>query len=509
MGQPIGVIHLESDEAISDETVSVVMGIAGQVAIAIANARLITTMESLAMTDGLTGLRNARYFDNYLEQELAAAERDREPLCVLMLDIDNFKAFNDTYGHPAGDEALRVFGRVVRSALRSSDVPARYGGEEFVVALRHTDLAGAEVAGEKLRDAVSRAIVEIGPGRYGRMTVSVGVAEADLARIDQKALLSHADSALYRAKADGRNRVVTASAGHDLRTNDGHGADPSEAVGVAGTMHTASPVAIDGRRGRHGKSGDLVPPAARVRSFGPGHLANGRPSRPTDPRAPTCRGEGLVAAQRPETGIQRIGAEPAPQQRDLALQQVGELHEPQLRCRHLEQALPADRLHLHDRAHQVGQNGWVVRDRQALGGFVEGDVAGRPGIARRCGTLRIVVRGCVQRGDDHRGSQVQTRSLLAASWRRERRRARLIALGRLPAPSLIPTRAVFDLQQLQVADEQPDDTLAQQPRPRGLAEYLVHGRDGPDEVRFSARVDGLEVEPLGSERHEVVAAVRM
>ena len=208
MGQPIGVIHLESDTPIADEVVVDAGRIAEQVAAAIANARLMKTMESLAMTDGLTGLRNARFFDTYLEQELLAGERDREPLAVLMIDIDHFKNFNDTYGHPAGDEALRVFGRVVKASIRASDLAARYGGEEFVVALRHTDLDGAALVAEKLRAAVETAIVELGAGRYGRITISIGVAAANLEQVDQKSLLAAADAALYRAKSTGRNQIV-------------------------------------------------------------------------------------------------------------------------------------------------------------------------------------------------------------------------------------------------------------------------------------------------------------
>jgi diguanylate cyclase (GGDEF)-like protein len=244
MGRPIGVIHLESDEAISDETVSVAVRIAEQVAVAIANARLMKTMEGLAMTDSLTGLRNARSFDAYLEHELAAAERDREPLSVLMIDIDHFKKFNDTHGHPAGDEALRVFGRVVRSILRASDVPARYGGEEFVVALRHTDGAAAVLVAEKLRAAVAQAIVEIGPARYGRFTISIGVAEADLTRIDQKSLLGDADGALYRAKSAGRDRVVLAS------SHLPQGALPDSTADSA----------QEAPRGRHGTTAPTRPP---------------------------------------------------------------------------------------------------------------------------------------------------------------------------------------------------------------------------------------------------------
>jgi diguanylate cyclase (GGDEF)-like protein len=282
MGQPIGVIHLESDSPISEATVDVAMRIAEQVAVALANTRLITTMESLAMTDGLTGLRNARFFDTQLEQELAAAERDREPLSVLMIDIDHFKKFNDTYGHPAGDEALRVFGRTVRTSVRASDVPARYGGEEFVVALRHTDLEGAVAVAEKLRDAVSRAIVEIGPGRYGRLTISVGVAEADLGHIDQKGLLARADAALYRAKSGGRNRVVRANVDqvdleviHSRRSDTAAAAGPAD-VGASSTDLSAGrrtpsatvPVRIGARRRRKAARADSSADPAVVGSRG-------------------------------------------------------------------------------------------------------------------------------------------------------------------------------------------------------------------------------------------------
>jgi diguanylate cyclase (GGDEF)-like protein len=267
MGQPIGVIHLESDTPVTDEMVAVAMRLAEQVAVAIANARLMTTMEGLAMTDGLTGLRNARFFDSYLDQELSAAERDHEPLSVLMLDIDHFKQFNDNHGHPAGDEALRVFGRVLRASLRSSDVPARYGGEEFVVALRHTDLDGATLVAEKLREAVSQAIVEIGPGRYGRLTVSIGVAEADLTRIDQKALISSADGALYRAKSAGRNRVVVVSRDIDHAAS-GEPSGDDAAVGEGEAPRNVTPVAIAPRRRRRNpaeRRGLTAGPTAAVR----------------------------------------------------------------------------------------------------------------------------------------------------------------------------------------------------------------------------------------------------
>lgn len=162
------------------------------------------------MTDQLTGLRNARFFDPYLEQELAASERDRTSLAVVMIDLDHFKTFNDEHGHPAGDEALRVFSRIVRSLVRESDVVSRYGGEEFILAFRKTTLADAETKAEQIRAAIEQTVIEIGPGRYARMSASFGVAATEGKAIDRKSLVSLADAALYRAKELGRNRVESA-----------------------------------------------------------------------------------------------------------------------------------------------------------------------------------------------------------------------------------------------------------------------------------------------------------
>ena len=212
LGSVVGVIHLERSEPNSFATVDIQRAsrIAEQVALAVANARLMKTMEGLANTDPLTGLRNARFFDAYLEQEYTLSQREGDSIGLLMLDVDHFKKFNDTYGHPAGDEALRALARTIRGVLRTSDVVARYGGEEFIVALHHATLDQAALVAEKIRAAVQQTIVEIGPGRYGRITVSIGVAATDAHQVERKGLVSLADSALYRAKAAGRDRVESA-----------------------------------------------------------------------------------------------------------------------------------------------------------------------------------------------------------------------------------------------------------------------------------------------------------
>jgi diguanylate cyclase (GGDEF)-like protein len=211
LGQVVGVIHLAfPDGRAPAETVAAVARVAEQIGIALANTRLMRTLESLAMTDSLTGLHNPRFFDSFLEQQLAAAARDSKPLGVIMIDIDHFKQFNDTHGHPAGDEALRAFGRVVRAVLRASDVVARYGGEEFIVALPGAGQEDSRGVAEKLRRAVEEMVIEIGPGRYARTTISLGVVATDEQRLDRKGLIAMADAALYRAKEGGRNRVATA-----------------------------------------------------------------------------------------------------------------------------------------------------------------------------------------------------------------------------------------------------------------------------------------------------------
>ncbi len=212
MGQIIGVVHLQRPEvdAFEIDTQYQASRVAEQAALALANARLVRTMEGLAMTDPLTGLHNARFFDPLMDRELAAASREGRSLAVAMIDLDHFKQFNDAHGHPAGDEALRAFARTVLGAIRESDTVARYGGEEFVVLLRNTDLDGAARAAEKIRTALELLVVEIGPGRFGRITASFGVASTDAQGSDRLELLKEADQALYEAKQLGRNRVVAA-----------------------------------------------------------------------------------------------------------------------------------------------------------------------------------------------------------------------------------------------------------------------------------------------------------
>ena len=171
-------------------------------------------LELEATTDGLTGLANRRAFDETLEREWARAVRADTELSLILLDVDQFKRFNDRYGHPAGDACLRDVARAVRNVVqRPGDVAARYGGEEIAIILPRTPAAGAAKVAEALRLAVQGLDVAHADSACGVLTVSVGVATASgpvgLTIAMPDGLLIGADGALYRAKNNGRNRVET------------------------------------------------------------------------------------------------------------------------------------------------------------------------------------------------------------------------------------------------------------------------------------------------------------
>jgi two-component system cell cycle response regulator len=165
----------------------------------------------MAVTDPLTGLRNRRYLDAHLDQMIARALAQTQPLCVMAFDLDRFKAVNDTYGHAAGDAILRQFAERLSANTRSVDLVARTGGEEFVVAMPEAGLPDARIAAERVRAAVERPGFDIGD-RAIDMTVSVGVAALRRRGDGAERLLARADAALYAAKAAGRNRVIFAAA---------------------------------------------------------------------------------------------------------------------------------------------------------------------------------------------------------------------------------------------------------------------------------------------------------
>ena len=174
-----------------------------QESLIVANTRLA----ALATIDGLTGLKNRRSFEERLVEEMARIKRTGAPVSLLLIDIDHFKAYNDSFGHPRGDEVLRVVARLLSRSIRDTDIAARYGGEEFAVILPQTDREGALQMGERLRQAIEQAT-----WAERDITISVGVATPSAVVVTIDDLIDHADRALYRSKQLGRNRVTQADA---------------------------------------------------------------------------------------------------------------------------------------------------------------------------------------------------------------------------------------------------------------------------------------------------------
>jgi two-component system cell cycle response regulator len=163
----------------------------------------------MAITDALTGLFNRRYMESHLATLIEQAASRGKPLAALIIDLDYFKAINDSHGHDAGDDVLRDFAVRIKRSIRGIDLACRYGGEEFVVIMPETDMAVAAMVAERLRRRIAADPFAIAQGsRHIPVTISIGI--AGLRGKDDTAaqLLKRADQALYRAKRDGRNRVV-------------------------------------------------------------------------------------------------------------------------------------------------------------------------------------------------------------------------------------------------------------------------------------------------------------
>jgi len=172
------------------------------------NLKLREELREQAMHDPLTGLCNRRYLEENLARELHRTRRGNLPLCVVMLDLDNFKPFNDTFGHNAGDSILRGLALALRENLRKSDISCRYGGDEFVLVLPDSSLADAQQRVEQIRALVKERQIRQGYSVVDMPTLSAGVAEAPKHGSTTTELLHAADNAMYAAKQAGRNRVV-------------------------------------------------------------------------------------------------------------------------------------------------------------------------------------------------------------------------------------------------------------------------------------------------------------
>lgn len=208
---PHGIVAVARSGRRFDEEERALLGsLAAQTGISLENVELHDQVKRQAVTDELTGLFNHRRFQEVMTIEVAAAQRFGQPLGLLMIDIDNFKQVNDTYGHQQGDVVLKDVARILQDSSREIDEPARYGGEEMAVALPQTDLDGAFTIAERVRTAVEAlAVPRLDGEGVLRVTVSCGVASSASSGKDE--LVAAADVALYTAKRTGKNKTVRAT----------------------------------------------------------------------------------------------------------------------------------------------------------------------------------------------------------------------------------------------------------------------------------------------------------
>jgi diguanylate cyclase (GGDEF)-like protein len=204
-----GIFSIESDEPdqFANEKQQILATLMENASVAMTRAVLYKRMELLATTDGLTGLNNHRNFQEILTNEIERARRYKRPLSLLLMDIDHFKTFNDTYGHPVGDLVLKEISACIRRSIRFNDIPARYGGEEFTVIIPETSGEGAMITAERIRQTIESHIIRSNDKEL-RVNVSIGCANYPIQVSSQQELIDCADKALYYSKEHGRNCVT-------------------------------------------------------------------------------------------------------------------------------------------------------------------------------------------------------------------------------------------------------------------------------------------------------------
>jgi diguanylate cyclase (GGDEF)-like protein len=213
-GEVLGILHFQTTDqvpTVDAAELSFKTTFAGQVGLSIANIRLRDALRTQSVKDPLTGLYNRRYLEETLEREIRRAVRAQQSLGILMLDVDYFKKFNDTYGHEAGDAVLRESAALLARSIRTEDTVCRFGGEEFVILLPTANLDAACMRAESIRLKLRELTVMHQGQSLGMITMSVGVAAFPMHGNSSKELLAAADAALYRAKGEGRDRVVKAA----------------------------------------------------------------------------------------------------------------------------------------------------------------------------------------------------------------------------------------------------------------------------------------------------------
>ncbi len=210
LGEAIGVVTLNvSDAPVFPPNIEqFAKTFADQIAFAVANLRMQESLRTRAVRDALTGLYNRRYMEEALARELLRVSRDRGQVGVMMIDVDYFKRFNDTYGHAGGDALLQQFARLMQNVVREEDVVCRYGGEEFFVVLPDANADVLRHTAESLLEAARHLRVHLDGEPLGTVTASAGIALSNERDTTVASLISAADRALYNAKFSGRDRVA-------------------------------------------------------------------------------------------------------------------------------------------------------------------------------------------------------------------------------------------------------------------------------------------------------------
>lgn len=211
-GETLGMLYLSHIEQgyLTADLQMLLRTISEQVSLALANMRLQETLRLQTLKDPLTQLYNRRYMESSLERELARAKRHSQPLSVLMIDIDHFKRYNDSYGHDVGDKLLKEFAKLLQRCVRTEDIACRYGGEEFILIMPNASLEIAISRAERVAELMRDLEIQHGTELIGTVTASIGVAVYPGNGDEPDSLVKAADKALYKAKQEGRNRYVLA-----------------------------------------------------------------------------------------------------------------------------------------------------------------------------------------------------------------------------------------------------------------------------------------------------------
>jgi diguanylate cyclase (GGDEF)-like protein len=218
-GEALGILYFRIDAAsdqvhghggVPEDRLHFYLNVSEILSLAVANIRLRQSLQQQAIRDPLTGLFNRRYFQETLRRELHRASRSKQPLSLVMLDIDHFKQFNDTHGHDAGDAALKAVGEILMSRTRAGDVACRHGGEEFVLAFPGLSAEVAAERVEELRREIAARDIQFLGHTIDPVTISAGIAVYPMHAMDMDSLMRLADQALYQSKKAGRNRYTMA-----------------------------------------------------------------------------------------------------------------------------------------------------------------------------------------------------------------------------------------------------------------------------------------------------------